>query len=399
MEIAPAAAAPPLTFVRGGLTIQLYLIFGFFQFLLNIQGNILPFLQDEIGFSYRVAGLHPSGLAVGTLLIGMFGDRIVHQLGRRFVLLAGVAGMCVAGVGLCLAGSEYETIGSVFLMGLAGGSIVAISYSVLADVHGPTKNIAFNEINAVCYGFAIAAPLLTGLAISLGLGWRSAILLDVALGIVLLARLVSFDVPDAAPRQRTGKAERLPAAYWIYLSALACGVSLEFCALIWAPAYFERVVGLDGATAATAAATFPVAMFVGRSAGSWLIRRFPASKILPGAFVLQAVGFVLYFSSVGAILTIIGLFILGLGVSVLYPLIFGLAVEVAGSDTDRGTARSLIASSLAILVVPAALGALADSVGLHMAHLIMPVLTLATVGIYVAARSVQHRAAYSASSS
>jgi len=393
------AAADSARFVRGSLTVQLYLLFGFFQFLINIQGNVLPFLQDELGFNYQVAGLHPSGFALGAGFIGLFGDLIVNRFGRWPVLFAGVVGTCVAGICLCLAGSAYQSIGSVVLLGVASSSIVAIVYSVLADVHGPTKNIAFNEINAVCYAFAIAAPLLTGLAVSLGLGWRSAILLDVAFGLVLLARLIRLDVPDARKPVRAAGGGRLPLAYWIFLAALGFGVALEFCALVWAPTYFERVIGLEEASAASAAVTFPVAMFLGRLAGSRLIRRFPASRILPGAFALQLAGFVLYFTAGEAIQALAGLFVLGLGVSALYPLLFGFAMEAAGSLTDRGSARSLLSASVAILTMPAALGVLADSVGLHTAHLIIPVLTIATAGVYAAARAVQRRAAYSASSS
>ena len=43
---------------RDPATWYCYLLLGFFTYLLNIQGNIVPFLQSELELSYRVMSLH-----------------------------------------------------------------------------------------------------------------------------------------------------------------------------------------------------------------------------------------------------------------------------------------------------------------------------------------------------
>src|SRR5581483_3641898 len=384
--------------VRDALTWHLYLFFGFFQFLVNVQGNVVPFLKEELGFSYRVAGLHLSGFAVGAGLVGLAGYLVTRRLGRKAMLVFGVGGMAVAGLLLCLAGSPAESIGSTVLMGLASGFIISIAYPVLAEIHGRAKDIAFGEINAVCYGFGIAAPLLTGIVVSLGLGWRTAIVVDAVFGLALLASFARLGVPEA-PVRAAERGERLPLLYWTYWLSLAFGISLEFCALFWAPTYLEKVIGLDAASAASLAAAFAIAMFLGRAIGSRLVRTMTPAAILFGAYALQAIGFLLYFFAGGAVVAVAGLFILGLGVSVLFPLLFALAIGAAGKATDLASARSLLAGSAAVLTMPAALGALADLVGLHQAHAIMPVLIAATAGVFLAGRAIERRRAYSSSSS
>ena len=55
---------------RGPVTWYCYLSLGFFTYLLNIQGNILPFLKDELGLSYRAVSLHSSAIALGLIAVG-----------------------------------------------------------------------------------------------------------------------------------------------------------------------------------------------------------------------------------------------------------------------------------------------------------------------------------------
>ena len=93
------------TIARGPLTWQLYLVIGFFQFVLNLQGNIFPFLKVELDISYRTIGFHPTAFACGIILVGLFGPRVISRFGRRWMLMLGVFGFATAAVLLCLAHS------------------------------------------------------------------------------------------------------------------------------------------------------------------------------------------------------------------------------------------------------------------------------------------------------
>ena len=50
---------------RTRVTWYSYLMLGFFTYLQNIQGNILPFLKAEPALSYRAVGLHASASPPG----------------------------------------------------------------------------------------------------------------------------------------------------------------------------------------------------------------------------------------------------------------------------------------------------------------------------------------------
>jgi MFS family permease len=369
---------------RGQVTWFSYLMVGFFTYLLNIQGNILPFLQAELDLSYRAVSLHFSAIAIGMIAVGLFGHRIIRRLGRRRALWLAAGGISAGAVLLCLAPAPWASIGSCALIGAPGGLIPAMVFALLAEVQGEHRDEAFSECTAVSYIFAIMAPLAMSLCLSLSLGWRSAVLLGLVIGgaIVLPFRNVPIaDPPDLPATERAS----LPAAYWAYWCMLGAVVALEFSVLFWAPAFLERVAGLSSAAAAASAAAFSVAMLTGRLAASALVRRVVAWQLFLAALLVTILGFLVYWGVGGPVVAVVGLFVLGLGIAPLYPLTIGFAIEAAGPQGAAASARFMLAVGLSILSVPALLGGLADEVGLGPAHLMVPgLVTVALVCLAIA---------------
>ena len=385
--VAPRAAAAVMR--RNGATWYGYLLLGFFTFLLNIQGNILPFLQRELAIGYGVAALHSSAIAAGMIVTGLLGERVVGRLGRRRTLALGGFGAALGAILLCLASTAWASIAACFVLGVTGSLVPTVVPAMLADIHGRHRDRALTELSAACYAFAVTAPLAMGAALALGLGWRAALLTGVAIGLVVLVGFRTAAVPDSPP-QATG-ASRLPLAYWAYWLLLVMVVAVEFSVLLWAPAYLERVVGLPPAEAASFAAVFALAMLVGRIAGSALVGRLTMGRLYVGALAVTLAGFALYWSG-QVILAVAGLAVLGLGVALLYPLSLGLALEAAGSRGVAASTRFMFAVGLAILIAPFVLGALADRVGLALAHLVIPGLTLAALVCLVVAGRLDRQA-------
>ena len=133
---------------------------------------------------------------------------------------------------------------------------------------------------------------------------------------------------------------------------------------MWSPAYLEQVVGLPRTAAVTAAAAFPAAMLLGRSAGSVLVRRVAPAILYPATLCLIVPGFLAFWGGFSAPVAVLGLFLAGLAIALLYPLSLSFAVGAAGAAGNAASARSGLAAGTAVLTAPIALGALADRVGL-----------------------------------
>jgi fucose permease len=383
----------PVRLIRTRLTWYAYLLSGFFTFILNIQGNIIPFLRDELRLSYAAVSLHPSALAAGMMATGLYTERVLAAIGRRWTCLLGVAG-CIGGLlAICVANNAAFSIAGCALVGLTGGMLPGIVGGLLADLHRDTRDQVFTECGAVVYVCAITANLATGIAAAIAFGWRGALLFGVAGGLLLAAIFYGDAVPEASRRTLRAR-EPLPAASWAFLVMVGLGVALEMTMLIWSPAYLEQVAGLPRAAAVTAAAAFPAAMLLGRTAGSVLLRRVPPRILYPATLCLMAPGFLAFWGGFSAPVVVFGLFVNGLAIALLYPLSLSFAVGAAGAAGNAASARSGLATGTAVLTAPIALGAMADHFGLSRAYLIAPIIAAAIMLCFLAARRMERRGAY-----
>ena len=79
--------------------------------------------------------------------------------------------------------------------------------------------------------------------------------------------------------------------------------------------------------------------------------------------------------------------LLGLGISVLFPLGLSLAIAAAPRAAATVSGRCVTAGSLAVLLGPLVVGRLADVVGLRQALLVLPVTALAAAPLLRASRT------------
>jgi fucose permease len=112
-------------------------------------------------------------------------------------------------------------------------------------------------------------------------------------------------------------------------------------------------------------------MIVGRMIGSRLVQRFSTSGVVTVSIVVAGIGFLLFWRAENSSIGLVGLFLSGLGVASLYPLILSLAIGAANGNTVQAGARATLASGTAILALPLALGRLADAVGIRSACILV----------------------------
>jgi MFS family permease len=379
-----------------GATWYCWLLTGFYLYSVNLQGNVVPFLQAEFALSYRAVSLHSSAIAVGIILVGLLGDRVEARLGRRRTLWLGIGGLAGGSTLLCLAPAPWASISACFLMGALGGLLPAIVPAVLADLHGERRAQAYAGQAIVAYAFGLAAPLLAGVAIWAELGWRAAVLAGVAAGIAIGLGFRRMTLPEVSSPPAEGAARKsasLPPAYWAYWALLIATCALEFLLLFWAPSYLERIVGFEPAAAATASAGFPLGMLIGRIALRALVARVALRLLLIGALALTFLGFLIYWGVSWPPAAVAGAFVIGLGIAPLYPLVTDFAIGAAPDSKDLAAMRLAIAFGLALLLAPIALGALADEAGLGPAHLALPALIAVAYACFFVGQALQKRVA------
>jgi fucose permease len=356
------------TFNRDRFTWLAYLLLAFYGYFLNVLGPITPFLKDELQLSYTVSSLHFTAFAVGILIVGLLGHLLIARLGRWRSLWLGALGMSAGVILLVLGRSAPFTIGASFLMGLVGSLILAIIPSALSDRHGERRAVALSEANVIASLVASVAPLMVGwFAVTAG-GWRLSLVIMACMPLLLRLALQRAKPPADSPHSAASEAAALPGLYWAYWVAIVLAVSVEFCMIFWSADYLEVGLGVPKVNAAQAVSLFLGAMIVGRLASSRLVQRFSTHRIVLASILLAGAGFLAYWVAASPILAEAGLFVTGLGVASLYPLILSLAIGAAEGKSVQASARASLASGVAILALPLVLGRLADAVGIRQAY-------------------------------
>jgi fucose permease len=361
--------------IRSRVTWISYLMLGLYGYFLNAFGPITPYLKSELTLSYTVSSLHFSAFAVGMLCAGLIGNRVIQRTSRWTALWVSAFGISIGSLILIAGQSAVITIGASFLMGLIGSLVLTVVPSVLADQHGRLRTVAISEANLVASITSAAAPVFVGWFALTAFGWRAALVVGVVAVVVTRLAFGKLTLPPTQASASTGGARpSLPVLYWAYWAAIVAVVSVEFCMIFWSADYMETSLGMLKADAARAVSIFLVGMILGRLAGSRLGADIGDHKYVAASVLVAAAGFLIYWMAPAPIYGMLGLFITGLGVASLYPMILSLAIGSAGGSTVQASAFSSLASGVAILLLPLLLGRLADAVGIHAAYIVVPVL-------------------------
>jgi fucose permease len=374
-------AAPRLD--RDRVTWLVYMQLGLYGYVLYGIGASIQLLRDEQDVSRTVSGLHGTALAVGALVTGLVGARLVRRFGRGAALWGGLT-TAVAGVGLFCSSTWLGLTLTGALVATFGGSLVVNSTStVLADHHGRLGTSAVSEANAMAAGVGTLAPLAVGGAAAAGVGWRAGLLMSGVLLLLVAAAFRGVRVPDHREvADRRSHVVGLSGRYWWAWGVILACVAVEFCMTIWTPDLLESRVGLSEGAAAAGVTAVVGGMAAGRIIGGRLARTIAADRLLLAALATAAVGFFVFWAGTHPVPALAGLVVCGLGISMHFPLGIMRAIGAAASHRDLAAARASLAVGVAVGVGPFALGALSDAVGTHTAFLVVPVLlTLAALGV------------------
>lgn len=250
----------------------------------------LPLLTRELGASMSAAQQTMGALLLafgfGQLLWGPVADRV----GRRPVLLTGLALFALASVAGALAGDVRALVACRVAQGLGLASAVVCARAVLRDLFDPadgTRIMAWALTGLG--GLALASPLAGGL-LAAHVGWRSTLAVVAACGAVVLG-LVSWQLPETLPARRPDalKPATLVAA-WLRIGAhpefrawtvlTTCAYGGLFTMLAGAPFVYIDVLGRSAAVAGAVMALASTSYIAGTFAcRRWVHRMGPARAV------------------------------------------------------------------------------------------------------------------------
>ena len=197
---------------RDRLTLTLYGSFVTWGWFLYGFSPAVPLLAAEQGTSLALAGLHGTGMAVGTVLAGTISSTLAVRYGRRVQMLLGT-GFLVAGVtGLLLGQVPWQTIGAILVAAIGGNFLLSAAQPALMHHHGAAGAAVVTEANATGSGVGLLAPLVVGAAVAAGLTWRPAVGVVLVLVVVLAVAIARLPGTGALGRGTPSRRGAVPAA-------------------------------------------------------------------------------------------------------------------------------------------------------------------------------------------
>jgi len=403
LNTAPAGGAyvaPQAGSYRSALTLLASLFF-MWGFISVINGTLLPHLRSVFELSYFQTGLIESVWFIGYLLASIPAAKLIERIGYQRALTTGLLVMTAGSLGMILAAylvSYGVTVASLFVVS-CGIALLQVAANPYVAVIGPPQSAetrltlvqAFNttgDVLAIVFGkYLILARTTAGTSAhgtQLTHAQRMADAqatqlpyLIVAIVLAVLAILIArakLPALGAATARVSAEARRGLSLLDHRNLIFGCvGIALCVLAEIGVGSYFinfvsqPNVADLTQEHAATYLTFFWGGMMVGRFAGAALMRKIAPERVL-ALFALIAIAGSLVAVFVPGPAAMYGLITVGLGISIMFPAIFALAIRGLGPLTEEGS--GLLIMSIAGGALASLQGKVGDAYGLHWGFLV-----------------------------
>jgi MFS family permease len=346
----------------------------------------IPAIRDTLRLDTQTLGLALLGLAVGSLIgLPLSGALIARFGSRRMTTLAGLA-FC-ASLGLpALATSAVTLALALAILGAATG-ILDVSMNAAGAVveRRGGRSIMSSFHAAFSFGGLLGAAL-GGFAAGRGMSPLAHLGLAALVSVVAMAIVTRPLLPTDASERTGGSAFALPTRGLALLGLLTFGAMLSEGAMAdWSGIYLRDARATDTATAAYGYAAFSLCMAIGRLTGDWLVGRFGTVLVVRGGGVVAAAGLATALLAPSVGLTLVGFAGVGLGLSIIVPLLFSATARSHEMPSSTALAAVSTLGYLGFLAGPPVLGVVARSTTIGVALWLVVILC---VGIAVLAGSV-----------
>jgi fucose permease len=352
-------------------TRRLYVLFlaGFviFGILFTIIGAALPQIIRTFHWSYTLTGVVLAASAIGYFLSTFLCGFLVQRFSPRTVLVTGLLLIAVCMLFFMRWRSPWLNLALNLMIGLGQGTIEVVTNLEVIHMERKGQSRLMNLMHAAFSVGAIVGPAAVGILMSVGL--RGTVVFLAAAGPIALMALLfgTARFPRLAQEDEHGQRQglrllRSPILLLLTLFLLLY-IGAELGVSTWVSEYFVKVLSTTASTGAYSVSLFWMGLFAGRLGVSVLYRGTRQEYLLLGLSLLAAVslGFVLLAGSTAAVA--VGVFLTGLGLSALYPLVMTMVGRYFKSGVAVGTVAA--GGGLGSFTFPFLMAVVSESIGLR----------------------------------
>lgn len=364
-----------------------------------LLGAAWPLMHQEMGIPISYAGVLSMLIACGTVTSSLLSARLNSKLGTGLVTALSVTLTALALLGFSQATRFWMLCMLAIPYGLGAGSVDAALNNYVAQ-HYASRHMSW--LHCMWGIGASIGPYIMGACLSAGKGWPAGYQsiggLQILLSAILLLSLPlwrkSQQTQAAAPVEYIPLRQifSIPGAGACIL-AFFCYCGAESTIFLWVSSYMVLHGQIPEDLAATYASLFFLGMTIGRALNGFLTIKWSDSVLIRLGSVIMFLGIGGLLLPFGQNITVISLFVLGLGCAPIYPCVIHSTPDVFGPEKSQALiGLQMAAAYLGALLMPPVFGLVANHLTISLFPAFLFVMTAAMLCTYLCMlRSVKNR--------
>ena len=354
----------------------------------SLLGAAWPAIYSELSVPVSYASFISSIISCGTVFSSLFSTRVIAKLGTPRVTVLSTSLTAIALLGFSCSHNFLWLCICGIPLGIGAGSIDTALNNYVA-LHYTSMQI--NCLHCF-YGVGVTiSPYLMSLALSDNMNWRGGYrtvffiqLTIAALSVISLP--IWKKVKQALPQEEPIRVLSLSQMLRRRKIWASCGVflgisSLESTCLIWGSTYLSESVGMSADVAAALITFYFIGMTVGRLLSGLLTIKYSDWQIIFSGQAVIFVAIILLLMQTNAIITALGLFLIGLGNGPVFPNITHLTPGLYSKETSQSIIGIEMAfSNLSIMLTPILFGVVTTYTGVAIFPKFLLIMFLIMIG-------------------
>ncbi|MBP3887858.1 MAG: MFS transporter [Cellulosilyticum sp.] len=362
----------------------------YYAFLANgmmalVLGIVLPYLIEEIGINYSVAGSLLSAFAIGNFLASFINPILVGKIGRKKTTV-GLTLLIPVSLGvISFCPPVYLLFVFCLLLGIGRGTVSIVNNMVVNDHIGTTA--ALNLLHTVFAVGAFTCPLLATYFIGQGMGWRAIVYLVMILCFIAWLGYMRLPLEEkvVVSKKNKGQDEKQflkNMGFYTMGGILFFYLGVENCVNGWFITYFKSMGIMSDQYATNLISITWLVIMVGRLLTAYLSSRVDKKKLILMNCSATAIFFVLLISTQQLLWITVAIIGLGFFFAGIYPTSVACGGEYIKGST-LGMSLLLGIAALGGIITPQIVGMVADALGMIPAIMILVVNVICMVCLAV----------------
>ena len=353
----------------------------------SLIGAAWPTIHTELNIPVETVSVVTLLISGCTVLSSMFSARILNKLGTAKVTAFSTAMTAAALLGYSLAPSFWFMIPLAVVLGLGAGAIDSGLNNYVA------LNCKASHMNFLhCfYGVGVSlSPYLMSHALS-NIGWRGgyryAFYVQLGIAILLIVSIPLWKKNLSAEQSEEEKSVNLSMLQmakmsdvrlvWVIMLATN---AIEYACGVWGSTYLVEEKGFETEHGALALTIYYVGMSIGRFVSGLLADKISTWKRIGIGAVILAPAVVLMLLPLHGAVSVVGLFLIGLGNGSIYPNMIHLTPHNFGKEVSQSIMGSQIAFAyIGVMLAPPMVSLISGLFGIKIYPVLIAVLYAAMV--------------------